>query len=335
MCSKVNLRKRNRFVGFYTMPSIWAVNKPAIETQNYHINYVHNRPLLLEIMDEVVLEYEPPSKEFIIQVCRDGFIKFTNSTIAITKGDIVERWRQILKYLNVLYLLLDSAQVARKKIVYLKFRELARYDILIPNYDTDEFLGYSGPIESYANQTASARTLRTYDQNQKFLSDDRNEYRQIIEKHVFELAFEKFNEVYNARLINELNLISKSLHEYKSGNYEASIVISWSLLENYIGNLYSSQFPKQSLALRIRSYFLKTKYVGTRAQLVALKNSGTFDRELYKRLDSVYKKRNHFIHDLESVSLEKAGQALVLCNELIVNTKTKIDINISFQLNGV
>ncbi len=336
--ARVNLKRKNRFAGFYTIPGIWAEDVPVFESLGYETgNYVQMRPALLNAMDEIVYEYESASKDFIFRFSRDGFIKYTDEQLAGSSGDLLQRWRTILKSLNVYYMLLDSSMVSKNNLSYFQYSELARYDVLMPSYDQQrEFLGFGGPIYSYAKTLASARILRTYSNHDSFLSDDRNEFRQVISPDIFEYACELFDAARQQGLIERLNLLAKSLHEFKSGNFEASVVLSWTVLEQIINDLYAPYdeqqvFWKQVIAILRR----KRTDISVRYKLISLKRRNVISIKLFKDLDKVRKRRNQFVHVTTAISIDDAGLGLRLCDELLVKAKLRTNLNISLQATGI
>lgn len=334
--SSVNLAKKNRFIGFYTAPGFWAERQPDIETRNWSKNYtgrdgLHQR--LPQAMAEVVYEYASTQPHYLLRICRDGFVMYTDDDIASRnpRVDYFEKWREALKYLNCLYLIIDSLYFSKNNHSYFQLREITRNDALVPSTDDHgNFLGFAGPIVSYALESSRARDINTYNEHASFLSDERIEHRCIIDKDFLDSVAKVFESAVQLKSIDNLNVISKALHEFKHGNYEPSLVLSWALIESWLGQNYEGLGIKLNTLERIRAWFCTgSRFPGASFMITQLERNKLIEKSEKKELDKVNKARNDYIHGLLSVTPERAGLALTICQKVI---ERKYSLGLTFNL---
>ncbi|MBP7857703.1 MAG: hypothetical protein WAW63_01380 [Candidatus Saccharimonadales bacterium] len=303
---QVNLKSKKRFAAFYTLPSIWVKQPITFDESIMESNYVYSRPELLNKMSAVVHEYPSQDGKFLIQVCQDGLIMFTDQELANHK-DIFEKWRYALKPLNILYMLVDGYFFSENNnFSYFQYQHLRKNDVVQPSYTREEFLGFAGPIQSYAYSPSSARVLITFNKDDGFWNDERIKDRKTVNLEILDKAAETFEKIYNGKLLNLAYIFSLAVSELKENQNELSTVHSWTVLEEIIKTRYvgsSSSIKK----------LLSPKKISARKQINVLRLSG--DRKRYKAIQRVLDKRNKYLHHQTPISIEAAGKALNVCRD--------------------
>lgn len=211
------------FVGFYPSRAFWAVEPIDFTIQE-------NLASFPKVMEEVVLRYQ--KDEFRLDICRDGMLMLQICELESNKPglkSLVKWWGRYLDYLNCLYLLLDSSVMKLMQIAYITLVEVTHRDVFRIKFENGQFksLGYSGD-ESFASIRIMERTMRD-----SFLASLHSySVRLVLNREVFDDLVKNFAIVVaDKSLVITVSTISKSLSEYKIGNFHISLMLSWFVIE--------------------------------------------------------------------------------------------------------
>jgi hypothetical protein len=304
----IDLNSEKKFGAFYTLPAVWVDVPVVFDESIMNSNYVFSRPALLKNMSEVVYSYN--NDGFLIQVCRDGLVMFSDQVLAQT-NDLFEKWRYILKALNVLYVLIDGVYYnENNNFAYFQYQLLRKKDIIIPTYSDDSFLGFTGPIHSYAYPQASSRTLRTFNSDDGFWNDDRIRDRMVVSLDTFNGAVSIFDAIYSAGLLNSAYLFSQAVAELKENQNEISLVHSWTILEKIINLRYSSHqsFLKKFINWLDHKGIWRIK-ASEKLRYLKLKEN----KKRYNEIHHILARRNSYLHGQSAISIKDASMALEVC----------------------
>ncbi len=343
-----------KYLAFYTSRPYWAGKKPDvsfISDQNYNTNAFY------EIMsEEVFIEQNP---HYTLKVCRDGLIMFNSKKInkmlkeALknnqTTADI-KLWAFCLNYLNAIYLLFESAVLQKKKISYFEISEITNQDAFSITFEKGKFKGNVIADLSLASTFQMDRWLSNFS-----VSDlARIEHSRSLNRRSFILDEETFQKINNdlKKIINEDKLIktisvtTKSLSEYKIGNFSTSLILAWFIIETYL-NQYWKDFlkhnnKKYAIGKRINRKRLENLTNGRDYTASVILNylelAGILEFNLFKNIDKVRNYRNKIVHGDEDYECEPAHcqKALDIIVEFIKKeTQVKLQLNTSYRIGGI
>jgi hypothetical protein len=182
-----------------------------------------------------------------IKVCRDGRIMLRIEALEQDQSpeahsrveDIVRRWGEYLDYLNAFYLLLDSSMLEVSNVCYFNLHEITNRDAFRVRYEDGKSTGESAAPESIAAVFHMARYSSSYPPGVPIQDDPFIAIRGVITLDVIKHASSLFARVVaSPGLEKTLASFAKSLSEYKVGNYETSVVLSWFIIEAAIPHLW-------------------------------------------------------------------------------------------------
>jgi hypothetical protein len=202
--------------------------------------------------DQMVEEvFSQETSTYTIKVCRDGRIMMRIE--ALEKGQVqkpevpmpieitVKIWGAYLDFLNAFYLLLDSSTIELSKFCYFNLHEITNRDAFRVTYENGKCTGENIAIESIASLFQMGRYLSSYRHGLPIEHDPQITTRQVIPIEVIQHAAAEFARVTAAPgLEKTLSSFAKSLSEYKVGNYETSVVLSWFITEAALSQLWKS-----------------------------------------------------------------------------------------------
>jgi hypothetical protein len=229
-----------QFTAFYPSRPFWAVSKVNFADQS-RVGWFHDQ------MAEEVFSQETDA--YTIKVCRDGRIMLRVEALEDGQGsddhmqieETVRRWGEYLDFLNAFYLLLDSATIEIAKISYFNLHEITNRDAFRVRYEGGKCVGENIAFESIASVFQMGRYLWSYRWGVPIESDPQIMMRQIISIDVIKYAANAFAKVVaSPGLDKTLASFAKSLSEYKVGNYETSVILSWFITEAAISNLWKT-----------------------------------------------------------------------------------------------
>lgn len=153
----------------------------------------------------------------------------------------VIKWGDYLDYMNSFYLLLDSATIEIMKLSYFNLHEITNRDAFRVAYKNGQSEGENVAVESIASVFQMGRYLSTYRDDIPIEYHSLISMRQVISLDVIQHASSSFRKVASIPgLAKTLASFAKSLSEYKVGNYETSIILSWFIVEAALSHLWKS-----------------------------------------------------------------------------------------------
>jgi len=296
------------FFAFYPTRPYWAVKEldlaylQSIESPNDKATW------FTKAMSEEV--YKKVGTGFTLKVEQDGRISLLIDSIeakwkepsALTQDWLkaaVRLWGEYLEYANAFYLLLDSACI-ESNVAYFNLDEITRRDAF----------RYSNNSEIIADES-----IAFVFQKRRFLSQYPNDVpisfhlagRVTIPTPVFEAAAAKFAEVVEKPALRKvLASYAKSLAEYKSGNNEISIVLSWFIIEAGINHFWTNRIDNLRQANEERITKDRKKFLTGRDFSASVMSNvlELFDHlpggvDFLKNIDAVRKCRNDIAHNLK------------------------------------
>lgn len=305
-----------KFTGFYPSRPFWAGSPldPGDQT---------GPDWLFEQMSAVT--YSRTTDQSTINICRDGRILIRVETLesSISAEDpqkideIVEKWGEYLDYLNAFYLLLDSATLEKTHLSYFNLHEITNRDAFRVRFEDGVFRGESIAAESIASTFQMGRFQSTYRPGVPIEMDPRIVMRQLVSNEALSHACDSFAVVLSKPgLQKTLATYAKSLSEYKIGNYETSIVLSWFITEASISQLWETHIDGLNHDLgekRKRINSERLKYLTGRdfsasAMSNLLELWDALPNDLFTDIDKVRGFRNRIVHQHDFTPDSKHSQ---------------------------
>jgi hypothetical protein len=296
-------------------------------------------------MTEVTYQYT--SDVFSLRICRDGMVSLQVCEVEGKARDdiheLVEWWGEYLDYLNCLYLLMDSEFINIKQFQYFTFSELRRNDVFRLTFENDQDNSASIATESISGIYQSVHYSRFVDGLPSGY-DPRVQHRVIVPKQVFENLTEKFEFIASDKnLVSLLSGISKSVSEFKIGNYTTSLTLAWFVIESILINKWdkvldskNTIYPDHSRRINTkRNEFLMRSDISVIANLLELMDDINFP--LFQKIDTVRGYRNKIIHQKPDYvcKFEHCSLALEIALELLLEKMPfTVTIPLSIQLSG-
>lgn len=335
-----------RFIGFYPSKPFWAGSSIDFDNPNLLENFT-------DLMSEEVFAYM--DGPFKIKIFRDGMILFRNAHLEISEEEnrpepiegLVSRWGQYLDFLNALYLFIDSSTCKIQNISYFNLSEITHRDAFRVTFENDIWKGQSIAIESVASMYQMARFKSSYPPGLPLRVDPKISMRQVIELNVFEESVRLFKEVQDDyKTIKMVSGIAKSLSEYKVGNYDTSLILSWFVIESilnekWINYLDSKNIDYPNCRKRINS--VRKQYFTGRDFPVSLVTnmleiSDIIGFELFEEIDTIRGYRNKIVHHHPNFTTESSHCKLAI-NKAVELALEKYEIsiapNLSYSVTGL
>jgi len=230
----------SQFTAFYPSRPFWAGSKVNFDDLRFGGGFCY------QMAEEV---FSQSSDAYTIKVCRDGRIMLRIETLEQDERsdtpppieDTVRLWGEYLDYLNAFYLLLDSSTIKISNLSYFNLHEITNRDAFRVRYEDGKNIGENIAAESIASVFQMARYSSSYQSGVPIQYDPRIMMRHVITLDVIEHASSLFAQVVaSPSLKKALASFAKSLSEYKVGNYETSIVLSWFIIETAISHLWTT-----------------------------------------------------------------------------------------------
>lgn len=328
------------YIGFFTPRPFWAVD--AIDFRDSTSGTLQRfHPLMSEVT------YQYASDSFSFRVCRDGMLLLQIYEIE-TKArddihDLVEWWGEYLDYLNCLYLIMDSEFINVLQYQYFTFSELRRNDVFRVTFEDNQENGASIATESITGIYQNIHYSRFVDGLPSGY-DPRTQHRVIISKQVFEKLTEKFEFITSDKnLVSLLSGISKSLSEFKIGNYTTSLTLAWFVIESILIRKWDDLLDSKNTTYtdgskRInpkRKEFLMRSDISIVANMLEMTDNLNFP--LFKKIDEVRGFRNKIIHQKSDYvcKFEHCALALETALALLIEKMPfSITVPLSIQLSG-
>ncbi|MDE1348458.1 hypothetical protein [Vibrio aestuarianus] len=310
------------YVAFYPSKPYWAIAPLNVDDHQVQANFT-------ELMSEIVFGHQ--HEEFELAICRDGRIMISlnddKRTLDPNFEEIVDRWGVYLSYLNAFYLVLDSSITQTSRVSLFSLHEVTNRDAFSTTVEGSEVKSEIISTESIASTYQMARYLSSYRQGIPLSIDTRISNRRTVSADTLKLAVSNFEVLFAfPGLEKSIASISKSISEYKIGNYDTSIVLAWFCIERLLSNKWAEYLlsfnQEHSESKRVNSERLKklTDRDYTISIIInMLELGGIIPFSLYKNLEKIRVARNKIAHSDPKYksSIEDSSLAIKISLELV------------------
>ncbi|CAM3007616.1 hypothetical protein [Vibrio neptunius] len=329
------------YVAFYPSKPYWAIAPLNVDESQTQASFT-------ELMSEIVFEHQ--HEKFELAICRDGRImlslKDASRSLDLNLEETIDRWGLYLSYLNAFYLVLDSAIILTSRIAIFSLHEVTSRDAFSMTVEGSRVKGENISTESIASTYQMARYLSSYRRDIPLSIDNRILARGIVSAEALKLAVCNFELLFSfPGMEKSIASISKSISEYKIGNYDTSIVLAWFCIERLLSKKWVeylisfNQIGEESK--RVNSERLKklTDRDYTISIIInMLELGGVLPFALYKKLEKIRVARNKIAHsDLKyKPNAEDSSLAINIALELVeLFHKLGLKPSLSLQVSGI
>ena len=335
-----------RFAAFYSSRPFWAGKAIDFDT-------VMTPKQFTREMSAVVFSHD--TDDFRLRVCRDGMVMLQVFELeAEAEADdggklrpIEEKvawWGRYLDYLNCLYLLLDSATIRVASLAYFELSEITNKDGFRVYYENGKRSGEQIASQSIASYYQLGRYASMYPIDPR--ADPRMFARQPLQREIFDALFATFSAATrDVSLLRNLAAVTKSIAEYKVGNYGTSLVLSWFVCETQLSVAWRAfldasnrEFPDGSRRVsgdRRNTLTGRDYPISVVSNLLEL--SGTLPFKTFRTVDAVRGYRNRVVHQDPGFMCGPAHcqQAIGLALELALkDSDVQVTPNLGFSVSG-
>jgi hypothetical protein len=330
----------SHYVSFYTSKSFWACSHLDVDSLEVQEQFTH-------LMSEVVFSHSEEMYE--LAVCRDGRVMLYLKQLEKKEESFdstVERWGNYLDYLNSYYLMLDSSVIEVMNTGIFSLHEITSRDAFTQTIKDGKTSSEIISTDSVASIFQSARYLSTYHHSMPPSIDSRHFGRQVVSEQALEEAANKFSYLFqNQGLEKNVSGIAKSISEYKVGNYESSIIMSWFVCEKILSEkwlVHLNSLNTECLGVkRINSKRLKHLMdrdytISVIINILELWEELSFEQ--YLKLEKVRVARNKIAHGDRryKASADDASNAIESAIKLIQQTHNlRLTPNLNRQVSGL
>lgn len=294
----------NQFTAFYPSRPFWAGSKIDFSDQSRE-GWFHN-----QMAEEVFSE---ATSTYTLKVCRDGRIMIRIEALEIEHlpgthvpiDSTVQSWGEYLDFLNAFYLLLDSSTIELSNFAYFNLHEITNRDAFRVRYEGGKSVGENIATESIASVFQMGRYLVSYNSEIPIEYHNNISNRQVISLDVIKKSANEFAKAIAVPgLVKTLSSFAKSLCEYKIGNYETSIVLSWFITEaalsqlwkKHIDSLNTERTDGQKRINRQRKDFLTGRDFTISMVSNLLELWGALPHSQFQDIDTIRGLRNKIVH---------------------------------------
>ncbi|MCL4505493.1 MAG: hypothetical protein M1434_12455 [Chloroflexi bacterium] len=324
-----------KFVGFYTSPKFMANKEPNLE---------NGEPSQFHGLKPHQIVYSHGTTDFTFLVYEDGLVALRMPNLEATRhmGENIDLhtltmwWREYMDYVNCFQLLLESCILKVMNLALLNVFEITRRDIVHITFNADQEMW-----RSYSGATGVADYAEWFLIGNPQYDQMRTVGRRSVPLAVFDQLASDFKCVLQEQtLVRPLAQITKSLSEYKAGNYDISLILAWFVVESQVTKLWDSylsscntQFDDGSKRLnsqRIDNLTSRDYTISIVSNILEL--NGVLRTPVFRRIDKIRSIRNKLVHQ-ESTSVctaEDSQQALTLAIEMVLDNKA-IDIRLNYS----
>lgn len=291
------------------------------------------------------------SDTYTLILCRDGRFMLRVDALEqriaglnVSEGfhETVSLWGEYLDFLNALYLLFDSALLEVSSITLFTLNELTRRDVFREVIEGGRTTSEGLQTESVVSYYQMCRYISSYQQDLPVSMDHRILQRMLAPEASVRRAFDNFQRVM-ARPGTEkiLASYSKGLSEYKIGNYETAVVLSWFIIEAAVVGIWKRHIDGMNRDMEggTRRINAERKKLLTGrdftlsmiSQLLELWD--VLPNDLFRNIDAVRQTRNAIVHrSATSISAAETQLALNTAMEMI-GRESQITIPVNLSLN--
>lgn len=334
------------YIGFYPSRPFWAVAPIDFDDSTFPDKFT-------DLMSEEVFAFD--EDPFKIKIYRDGMILFRNDCLEISEDersdshieDLVSQWGQYLDYLNAIYFFIDSTTCKIQNLSYFNLSEITHRDAFRVTFENNKLKSESIAFESVASIYQMARYKSSYSSGLPLQFDPKISMRQVIELNVFKETIRLFNKIKDDyKTIKMVSNVAKSLSEYKVGNYDTSLILSWFVIETVLNekwqtylNSKNASYPsgKKRINSDRKQYFTGRDFP---VSLVSnmLEISDIIDLKLFEDIDEVRGYRNKIVHNHPGFNTEPSHCQLAI-NKAIALMLEKYTLsivpNLSYSVTGL
>jgi len=222
-------------------------------------------------------------------------------------------------------------------LAYFGLHEITIRDVFRVGYENGKVGGYNIANESLTSVFQMDRFKDTY--GLPIPNDPKIVMRRVISREAIADAVEQFGFVVNTPGLNKvLASFTKSLGEYKVGNYETSIILAWFISERMISNMWKAHLGalnrdmgggQQRINSERKDYLTK---ISPSVVSNILELLGVLPFDLFKDIDAVRSSRNYIVHDKPNYSPKAADAQLAITTAReLCRSSYGIDFNPSFS----
>jgi hypothetical protein len=236
----------NQFSAFYPSKPIWVGSRVDV-TDKTQSDWFRDQ------MSEEVFSEE--SESYVIKACRDGLIMLRVLELEKHMEDMkvdeaIQTWNRYLRYLNTLYLLLESSIIENERANYLSLQEINRNEVIRLNSENGKSTCENFLNTGHAFSVSMLRSLDAYKIGRGWIHrHPMLSGRKIVSIPVLQKACDSFSKAFSLNIEDVLSSFLKSLSEYKSGNYGTSIILSWFLIEKGINEIWRDHLETLNVTL--------------------------------------------------------------------------------------
>ncbi len=334
-----------QFTAFYPSRPFWAVKQ---------IDF--NEPKSLDNFEELMSEevFTESNEIFSMKICRDGMVMLRiealekDDATSSAANDIevsVKKWGEYLNYLNSFYLLLDSGAIKTMNLAYFRLHEITNLDAFRVRYENGKSMGQNIALESVTSVFQMGRFKSSY--ALPIPSDPKIFMRQVISSEAITSAVEQFRlVVQTSGLEKVLASFTKSIAEYKVGNFDTAIVLAWFISESiilkiwrdHLSDLNSDADPGRQRINTDRLNFLTGRDFPISSISNILELFGSIPLDLFRDVDAVRRFRNKVVHSDSRYSATAANAQLAIKTALeLAKREYGIDfgLNLSYSVSGL
>jgi hypothetical protein len=328
--------KARKYRAFYLPPSTWVA-----ETVN--LVYPPNGQPIAEL-GEIVYDYA--NDTFAMRISRDGMVMLdllafpepsTNEGIDLQ----IQMLSAYVGHMNAFLVLLDTAIQKKEQEGYLDLSEVTRSDVCTVAYSEGQ------PVPAIAaGGFCTAFTRAMY----RFAPPAASDHFWITPRRTISLAsvesavelFDKATRIDG--LIGMLASLTKSVSEYKVGNYDLALVVSWFIVESTLRQLWRRTLGQirhsdASSPPRVNADRLK-QLTGNNYSIHSISNSlelmGVLPSELFHEISEVRQKRNKIAHfDGDYSATTQDAQQAILASAAAIDCYYAFDVtpNLGFSVS--
>lgn len=294
----------SQFTAFYPSRPFWAGSKVDFSNPSRE-GWFHD-----QMVEEV---FSQETESYTIKICRDGRIMLRIEELEKSDGpqehfqieETVKKWGRYLDYLNSFYLLLDSSTIDLANFQYFNLHEITSRDAFRVRYEGGKSIGENIATESIASVFQMGRYSSSYRSDMPIEFDPTILMRQVISLDVIRYTANSFSAVVTTPgLEKTLASFAKSLSEYKIGNYETAVILSWFITEAALSQLWRNHVDSMNADLdagrkrinRERRDFLTGRDFTISMVSNLLELWGVLPHAQFQEIDAVRGFRNKIVH---------------------------------------
>lgn len=259
--------------------------------------------------------------------------------------EFVRRWGEYLDYLNAFYLLLDSAMVETANFGLFQLHEITIRDAFRVRYEDGKYIGESLITENISS-VFQMRKIASSNPDGVPNEHDRHMIRHVVPRTAIEHASNNFSVVIDSpEAVKDLAALTKSLGEYKVGNYATSLVLAWFIIERGISSMWehhldslNRQYENDQKRINSeRRKFLTGSNFSASIVSNFLELSNVLPYELFDDIDTVRGFRNDVVHKSNYKARAADAQLALKTAQKMIRRIRDVDfsLNLNYSVSGL